>query len=201
MSHMFNGAIIFNQPLNWDVSNVTNMAFMFYYAGSFTGPLIWTNPETGETGPWNVSNVTNMSHMFAGATSFNQPLNWDVSNVTDMQGMFNEAINFNQLLFWDIPRGTHIGYMYENTKIIKQMEKLSTKKPAYAWIDALQHLGVRNDLDFQTTKDILQYIGDPDVEKDYTDGNGNTYYMPRGGRKRRTKRRKSGKRKTRSHRK
>ena len=54
----------FNQPLNnWDVSNVTNMAWMF-------GVQFGTN----------------------GLGDFNQHLNnWDVSNVTNMSGMFKAA--------------------------------------------------------------------------------------------------------------
>ena len=49
---------------NWDMSNVTNMKFMFEGAVSFNQPL----------NNWNVSNVTYMWSMFDGATSFNQPL-------------------------------------------------------------------------------------------------------------------------------
>ena len=73
----------------WDVSNVTNMAWMFAEATSFNQPL----------NNWNVSKVTNMEAMFSHATSFNQPLNnWDVSNVTYMDQMFEEANSFNQPL-------------------------------------------------------------------------------------------------------
>ena len=46
---MFHGAILFNQLLNWNVSNVTDMAYMFYMAKRFNQPLNW-----GEK----VSNVT-----------------------------------------------------------------------------------------------------------------------------------------------
>jgi hypothetical protein len=197
MSHMFMDATIFDQPLDWDVSNVRTMLSMFKGATSFNQPL-----------NWNVSNVTHMSHMFENAISFDSPLTWNggpwnISRIRDMSSMFDGATEFNQDLTWNIPPGTITYNMYRNTRIRAQLEKLSTKKQAYAWIDALQHLGVHHNLDFQTTKDILQYNGDPDVEKDYTDDNGNTYYMPRGGRRRRrTKRRKSAKRrKSRSHRK
>ena len=70
---------------NWDMSNVTNMKFMFEGAVSFNQPL----------NNWNVSNVTNMKFMFCAAESFNQPLNnWNVSNVEDMEGMFKEATSF-----------------------------------------------------------------------------------------------------------
>ena len=73
----------------WDVSNVTNMAWMFAEATSFNQPL----------NNWNVSKVTTMAMMFVEATSFNQPLNnWNVSKVTNMEAMFWGATSFNQPL-------------------------------------------------------------------------------------------------------
>lgn len=64
---------------NWDVSNVTDMSYMFRGCKDFNQPL----------NNWDVSSVTNMSRMFIGCKNFNQPLkNWDVSSVTDMSGMF-----------------------------------------------------------------------------------------------------------------
>lgn len=90
MSFMFSSATSFNSPINnWDTSHVTDMSYMFNDASSFNQPL----------NNWDTSNVTNMSFMFIRASSFNQPLNnWDTSNVTDMQFMFSEASNFNQSL-------------------------------------------------------------------------------------------------------
>jgi surface protein len=46
---------------SWDVSQVTDMTYLFYEATSFNGDL----------SRWDVSNVTDMSDMFAGATSYN----------------------------------------------------------------------------------------------------------------------------------
>lgn len=87
MSEMFR-EIDFNQSIgNWDVSNVTDMSYMF--AGSLSDFDEWTHPFNQAIGDWDVSNVTDMSFMFASTSSFNQPIgNWDVSNVTDMSGMF-----------------------------------------------------------------------------------------------------------------
>ena len=54
----------FNQPLNdWNVSNVTDMRFMFSETRSFNQPLH----------NWNVSNGTNTIDMFFGSYSYNQP--------------------------------------------------------------------------------------------------------------------------------
>ena len=83
---------------NWDVSNVTDMSWMFEHAESFNQPL----------DKWNVSKVTNMHDMFWKASSFNQPLNnWDVSKVTDMHFLFKDESSFNQPLNnWDVSNVT-----------------------------------------------------------------------------------------------
>ena len=62
---------IFSGIENWDVSNVTDMMYMFYHAESFNQPI----------GNWDVSHVTDMEGMFERAESFNQPLD----NFTEKQ--------------------------------------------------------------------------------------------------------------------
>ena len=142
---MFNYAESFNQPLNnWNVSNVTNMSYMFFEATSFNQPLNnWlacssnvTNMEGmfGATSfnqtlnTWNVSNVTNMSKMFYCAKSFNQPLNkWDVSNVTNMIEMFEGAESFNQSLSnWNVSNVTNMKNMFCSAHSFNQ--PLNTKE-------------------------------------------------------------------------
>ena len=61
----------------WDVSNVTTMAFMFDDSNF-----------NGDISKWDVSNVTNMSNMFENSYFNGDLSNWNVSNVTDMCGMF-----------------------------------------------------------------------------------------------------------------
>ena len=108
MSFVFSGAISsgsFNEPINnWNVSNVRNMESMFLNATSFNQPL----------NKWNVSKVTYMYSMFRGATSFNQPLNnWNVSNVEDMGDMFDGARSFNQPLNkWNVSNVTDMKRMF-----------------------------------------------------------------------------------------
>ena len=79
-----------------DLSNVTDMMYVFYLCSSFNQDL----------SSWNVSNVTNMAGMFDGCSSFNQALSgWNVSNVTNMAGMFHGCSAFNQDLgMWKLKK-------------------------------------------------------------------------------------------------
>ncbi len=108
MSYMFLNATSLNSNLNnWDVSNVTNMSYMFYNAISFNSDL----------SRWNVSNVTDMSYMFANAIAFNGNLsNWNVLNVTNMKDMFNNATSFNSdLSNWNVSNVRNMSYMFAKT--------------------------------------------------------------------------------------
>ena len=113
MKWMFNCCSAFNQPLNdWDVSNVIYMTRMFNFCSAFNQPL----------GNWNVSNVTNMNEMFRNCSAFNQPLgNWDVSNVTNMGGMFWGCSAFNQPLSnWNVSNVYYIGGMFIDCSAFNQ---------------------------------------------------------------------------------
>ena len=85
----------------WDVSQVTNMRYMFFFAR-------YANPEIGQ---WNVSNVEMMDCMFRYASAFNQDIgDWDVSGVTTMAGMFEYAGIFNQDIGdWDVSNVINMG--------------------------------------------------------------------------------------------
>jgi surface protein len=110
---MFYHAYAFNQPIgNWNVSNVSDMAYMFFNDTIFNQPL-----EN-----WNVSKVTNMSYMFENATAFNQPIrNWDVSKVTNMGSMFENATAFNQPIGnWNVSEVTYMGRMFLNATAFNQ---------------------------------------------------------------------------------
>ena len=112
---MFEDAIIFTgfQNMNdWDVSNITNMGFMFRTT-AFNQPI----------GDWDVSNVTDMSAMFKLVAEFNQDISlWNVTNVTDMSQMFNGASIFNQdISAWNVSSAmTNMRQMFENATSFNQ---------------------------------------------------------------------------------
>jgi surface protein len=113
MSWMFYYATSFNQPLNnWDLTSGPIMYRMFLGAYSFNQPL----------GNWDVSSITNMNYMFHSARSFNQPLNnWDVSSVIEMERMFLRATSFNQPLgSWNVSSVTDMYHMFEDVTLSPQ---------------------------------------------------------------------------------
>ena len=74
----------------WDVSSVTDMSKMFYYARAFNADI----------SKWDVSAVTDMRRMFFHAnTFFNVDISiWDASAVMDMASMYYHASSFDQVL-------------------------------------------------------------------------------------------------------
>ncbi|RDU55877.1 BspA family leucine-rich repeat surface protein [Helicobacter sp. MIT 00-7814] len=112
MSFMFYYCEGFNEDLSaWDVSNVVDMCGMFCHASDFNQPL----------NNWNVSKVRNMGEMFA-HTQFNQPLNsWDVSNVKLMYRMFAGAQSFNQPLDkWNVSKVNDMTGMFSSASSFNQ---------------------------------------------------------------------------------
>ncbi len=98
-----------------DVSQVTDMSFMFFDALS----LAQLN-----TSDWNVSSVTDMSYMFIGALNLKSfdLNNWDVSSVEDMKYMFvNVNIIDLDIANWDFDSVANMDMMFDG------IHQLSTK--------------------------------------------------------------------------
>jgi surface protein len=130
MESMFRGELntgsLFNADISkWDVSNVTNMANMFYeskFNGDISqwnvsnvtnmGSMFWYSQFNGDISQWNVSNVTDMRRMFENS-SFNGDISdWDVSNVTDMRGMFDNSSFNDDISDWDVSNVTDMSGMF-----------------------------------------------------------------------------------------
>ena len=95
----------------WDVSNATNMAYMFYMCKELE--------SVGNISGWDVSNVTNMVGMFYESRSFNQDISsWNVSNVIDMSGLFYGCESFNQdISKWNVSKVKNNILMFLNCPI------------------------------------------------------------------------------------
>ena len=99
---------------DWDVSNATNMSYMFYMCKELK--------SVGNISGWDVSNVTDMSSMFYGCTYFNQNLsNWDVSKVTNMAFMFYRCDSFNQdISNWNVSNVRNNDYIFNYCSIKRE---------------------------------------------------------------------------------
>ena len=96
---------------DWDVSNATDMAAMFYKCKELK--------SVGDISSWDVSNVTDMWYMFFKCESFNQDISeWDVSSVTNMTSMFNNCKSFNQdISGWNVSNVIKMNDMFYHCPI------------------------------------------------------------------------------------
>ena len=111
MSYLFNasGNSIFERfngdVSQWNVSNVTNMRWMFKGCKKFNCDL----------SRWDVSKVTNMECMFCKCAQFNCDISrWNISNVKNIYRMFKDCKLFKQNLNrWNV---SNIDYTVEAFK-------------------------------------------------------------------------------------
>jgi surface protein len=107
MSYMFSSAPLFNGDISsWDVSTITNMLGLFNGASAFNQDI----------SSWDVSNVTNMQSVFANSNFDNDISSWDVSSATNIAGLFNGASAFNQdISSWDVSNVTNMQSVFANS--------------------------------------------------------------------------------------
>ena len=135
----------------WDVSNVTNMNYMFVNT-SFNGDI----------SNWDVTIVTNMEGMFDGATIFNQDISgWDVSNASNMNGMFGAAQSFNQdISGWNVSGVTDMEDMFGGATSFNQDIK--------CW---QFHSDIKTNTNVNTSEKLYNYLGLNTANINYQDKN------------------------------
>lgn len=108
---MFNNAIEFNQPLNFDTERVSDMSGMFNNAIHFNGELTL-----------NTSNVQTMANMFYNSQDFNQSItSFDTQRVDDMSNMFKYAQSFDSNISnWDVSSVINMSNMFYNAAVFDQ---------------------------------------------------------------------------------
>jgi surface protein len=127
MSELFLSYPNFNGDISgWDVSNVTNMSFMFGKS-KFNGDIsswdvsnvtdmhgmFYNSKFNGDISSWDVSNVEYMHAMFYNSKFNGDISSWDVSNVEYMNGMFTYSTFNGDISGWDVSNVRDMGDMFE----------------------------------------------------------------------------------------
>ena len=89
----------------WNVSNVTNMANMFY-----------KSKFNGDISKWDVSNCKNMYGMFAWSEFNGDISKWDVGNCNILSTMFSHSKFNGDLSKWNLPCVNTMYKMFSNNK-------------------------------------------------------------------------------------
>ena len=135
-----------------DLSNVTNMEYMFYDCSAFNQDI----------SGWDVSKVTDMNGMFADCPAFNQDISgWNVSKVTDMGGMFYRCSAFNQdISSWNVSKVTDMGNMFIDCSAFNQ--NLGSWKLKNCRELGLYHCGMSIE---NYSKSLIGWAGQADINE------------------------------------
>lgn len=107
----------FRNAENWNVSNVTDMSFMFF------GNANLTNSGGGYSGTgvtnWNVSNVTTMESMFQSTNISLTLSNWNTSSLTNIKNFMKSNVTslYGQVLNWNVSNVTNMEGAFESSGI------------------------------------------------------------------------------------
>jgi surface protein len=128
---------------NWNMSNATSIAQIFYAQPKFNQPIgSWNTPKNTslsfslacvtaapgifnqDLSNWNTSNVTTLASLFQNQPVFNKPIgNWNISKVTSLSSLFitGGSGEFNQdLSNWDTSSVTNMNSVFCNQKVFNQ---------------------------------------------------------------------------------
>ena len=129
LQSMFSNAFVFDKDLSkWNVSNITNMRYMFYDAEAFTNDANTNvNPGTSLLGlnGWDVNKVINFDNMFSRAENFNVNISdWQINTTLgaaiNMSSMFSDATVFDQdLSKWNVSEVTLMPSMFKGADAFK----------------------------------------------------------------------------------
>ena len=96
----------------WNVSNVTNMDYMFL-----------NSVFNGDISQWNVFKVDNMEKMFC-KSEFNGDISkWNVSNVDNMEKMFCKSEFNGDISKWNVSNVRKISYIFSKSKFRGDISK------------------------------------------------------------------------------
>ena len=139
---MFLEAESFNQDISsWNVSNVTNMAYMFYHADalsdenkcaihfSFLSNTNWTYDwfefcDFAAITQDNIQEAVDLwvSNNGTALETYGPISNWDVSLITDMSELFKDKATFNDdISNWDVSNVTTMGRMFQECRAFKSI--------------------------------------------------------------------------------
>ncbi|MEX0845986.1 MAG: BspA family leucine-rich repeat surface protein [Balneolaceae bacterium] len=96
----------------WDISNISNLAYMFAYS----------KIDNCSMEGWNTSSVTTVKGIFKGAKLFNCDLNkWDTKNVRDFSESFSGAESFNgNITDWNVSNGKNFKNMFREASLFNK---------------------------------------------------------------------------------
>ena len=105
-----------SKPLNsLDVSNITNMSFLFYNISNVT---------YFDIDSWDTSNVTNMNSMFRSCSSLITIPSLDISSVKDMDSMFYNCKSFTTIPLLDTSNVSSMSFMFHGCSSLPLLDKV-----------------------------------------------------------------------------